>query len=599
MNYWKLLSIIAIALILISAFSAASKIRPVSGLTPLLSDPGFDASVDSDDLRTNTAGVQDWYESRGGFSNGNSSLLTLDTNDIGGNKGKKAALKTYGYSTNAYLTQELNPAQSGIFTVSFDIYIDRIQDNSDHDATGPVFIGSNHVTTNAPCGTSAERFVYFCFYDPTPGDTGNDIQIRANTANSPWTDTSAWTRVGTDLTLSYDTWYTITLAVNVTGDYYNLTVLGNTYRVNRNSAYAGGSSVYYIVFDADGDKRGDFYIDNVFSPALETQMEVVPEKTEIVLGQEFTVYINITKAIDLYGWEFQFNYNPSVLDLTYTAIVDGGLKTPTQTFMSLVNETGGHLWWAVSTTYPTTTGITYYSHAIFEMRFKAIDAGTSNLSLFGTILSDSHASPIPHTVVDSSVTVGTVDLTVEEIKICNMYGNETWTHSIYANDTYTDSSPYYYPVNVTVKNNGNMNAGSFKVKLQVYYEESLEAESEISVDSLAASSTIKITFSNLFHPTKTGDTGKYKLKATADSQNEIYESDEDNNVKTKEDFLVTLMGDINGDKKVNVLDAVTIALAWNGKPGDAQWNVAADLNHDNEVNILDGSRMGLTWGKTW
>jgi len=59
------------------------------------------------------------------------------------------------------------------------------------------------------------------------------------------------------------------------------------------------------------------------------------------------------------------------------------------------------------------------------------------------------------------------------------------------------------------------------------------------------------------------------------------------------------MGDINGDKKVNVLDAVTIALAWNGKPGDAQWNVAADLNHDNEVNILDGSRMGLTWGKTW
>jgi hypothetical protein len=59
------------------------------------------------------------------------------------------------------------------------------------------------------------------------------------------------------------------------------------------------------------------------------------------------------------------------------------------------------------------------------------------------------------------------------------------------------------------------------------------------------------------------------------------------------------MGDTNGDKTVNILDAVTLALAWNGTPGDAQWNVGADLNHDDVIDILDGVTIGLHWGQTW
>ena len=588
---------ITIAMMAINAIAIMSTGR-VLGAPDLLVDPDFNASTGDADLRTNSAG-QDWYESRGSFTNGDPALLTLDTASIAGDNTKKAALKSFGSSTthNAYLTQELNPAQSGTFDVSFDIYIDRIEVAGSYNATAPIFIGSDSVTTNAPTGTSAERFVYFCFYDSTPGSSGSDIQIRANTANSPWADTSVFTLVTSGL--SYKTWMRIKLEVNVAGGTYNVYVDG-TFKssVAKNSAYTN-SSVYYMTFDADGDRRGDYYIDNVYSPAQDTQLKVVSDQSQVIVGQDFTVYLNVTNVIDLYGWEFQFDYNPLILDLTYNDTVTGGLNTPVNVFQSLANEVTGHVWWAVSTAYPNITGLTHTAQAIFEMHFKAIAVGSSNLDLSGTILANSNSNPILHTVVNGSVNVMTRDLKVDNVEICNMHANETWAHSIYANDTYANLTSYYYPVNVTIENTGTLSAGSFKVKVEVYYDLTLEASTELAVSDLAGSSSKELTFTGLFCPTKTGDPGRYSLKATVDSQSEVTEDNEGNNELTKNDFMVTIMGDVNGSKYVNILDGVIIALAWSGTPGSTQWNVAADLNHDNAVNLFDGVRASLNWGLFW
>jgi PKD repeat protein len=49
----------------------------------------------------------------------------------------------------------------------------------------------------------------------------------------------------------------------------------------------------------------------------------------------------------------------------------------------------------------------------------------------------------------------------------------------------------------------------------------------------------------------------------------------------------TLVGDINGDGTVNILDSILLANAFNSVPGDLNWNLNADLNGDGVVNILD------------
>jgi hypothetical protein len=52
-------------------------------------------------------------------------------------------------------------------------------------------------------------------------------------------------------------------------------------------------------------------------------------------------------------------------------------------------------------------------------------------------------------------------------------------------------------------------------------------------------------------------------------------------------FLSPLVGDINGDLVVNILDAILLANAFTSKPGSSNWNPSADLNGDGAVNILD------------
>jgi hypothetical protein len=50
---------------------------------------------------------------------------------------------------------------------------------------------------------------------------------------------------------------------------------------------------------------------------------------------------------------------------------------------------------------------------------------------------------------------------------------------------------------------------------------------------------------------------------------------------------VTIMGDINGDGTVNILDAIVLGNAFLATPASPNWNPNADINNDNAVNILD------------
>jgi hypothetical protein len=325
----------------------------------------------------------------------------------------------------------------------------------------------------------------------------------------------------------------------------------------------------------------------------QTTIQVYPVTTDAQLDEDYTIYINVTNAIDLYAWEFQLDYNQAVLDITSVSVVPGGLNTPTYTYHSLTDEANGHLWWAVSTIHPTTTGISYDRHAIFEIHFHTIAGGASNLGLYGTFLSDPGTNPISHTVVNGSITVtGAIDLTVTSINVLD-HGC-----SIYANDTYVNGTTYYYPVEVTIRNGGTIAAGQFYVKLEVYWVNGSlsEASAEILVSGLAAGTSTTVNFTSLFHPMHTGH---YRLTATVDSRNNITESDETNNTLILSDIPVTAMGDVNGDGVVNILDAVIIALAWDAYPTSPQWNICADINHDGHIDILDGVRIGLHWGETW
>jgi hypothetical protein len=50
---------------------------------------------------------------------------------------------------------------------------------------------------------------------------------------------------------------------------------------------------------------------------------------------------------------------------------------------------------------------------------------------------------------------------------------------------------------------------------------------------------------------------------------------------------VRIMGDVNGDGKVNVLDLISVSIAFQTHPGDRNYNFYSDLNRDKNINVLD------------
>jgi hypothetical protein len=242
-----------------------------------ISEGDFETIADTDALRANTSPpVQDWYESRGD----NPNLLELYSNTssgVYGNYTNMGRLRTgsdpAGY---AYLTQDFDPVQSAALSVSFDMAVGYMYDDGEYDRTGYIYVGDDHGSTNGANSTSAERFVYLTFYDPTPGTSGDDLEIRAREYDvdaapelrTTWTDTNGnatynpWTLVADNL--SYDTWYTISLDIDVLGGTYDVYVDGELKGddINAFDKYPS-SSVTHLSFAAGTRGKGTSYVDNV------------------------------------------------------------------------------------------------------------------------------------------------------------------------------------------------------------------------------------------------------------------------------------------------------------------------------------------------
>jgi hypothetical protein len=58
-----------------------------------------------------------------------------------------------------------------------------------------------------------------------------------------------------------------------------------------------------------------------------------------------------------------------------------------------------------------------------------------------------------------------------------------------------------------------------------------------------------------------------------------------------------LLGDVNGDGKVNLKDVMVAVQAFNSFPGTPRWNVAADLDNSGRVDMRDLVLIVLNFNK--
>lgn len=69
------------------------------------------------------------------------------------------------------------------------------------------------------------------------------------------------------------------------------------------------------------------------------------------------------------------------------------------------------------------------------------------------------------------------------------------------------------------------------------------------------------------------------------------------------DIIVTgsdsLLGDINGDGKVDYKDLGLLAAAYGSKPGDPNWNPNCDADGDNRIGYIDLGLLAKYYGSYW
>jgi hypothetical protein len=91
--------------------------------------------------------------------------------------------------------------------------------------------------------------------------------------------------------------------------------------------------------------------------------------------------------------------------------------------------------------------------------------------------------------------------------------------------------------------------------------------------------------------------GNYTVKAVASIlPNETDPAD--NTMISPRIVKIKMLGDVNGNNRIDITDIAMAALAFGSYPDHPRWNPQADINQDNIVDIRDLALIAINFGKT-
>jgi len=151
-------------------------------------------------------------------------------------------------------------------------------------------------------------------------------------------------------------------------------------------------------------------------------------------------------------------------------------------------------------------------------------------------------------------------------------------------------------VSVALENQGVMNA-SFGVS--VYYGTVVIGMRNVT--DLAVGAVVNLTFGWRVSQGELGFNYAIRVEASA----VLDEVDIGDNIRVGGAVFVKMVGDVNGDRLVNIDDLVMVARAlatdssWPSGTGWNQWNPKCDMNYDGVVDVFDLAASGVNYGRTY
>jgi hypothetical protein len=147
---------------------------------------------------------------------------------------------------------------------------------------------------------------------------------------------------------------------------------------------------------------------------------------------------------------------------------------------------------------------------------------------------------------------------------------------------------WFVKVTVTASNLGDV-AETFNVT--AYYESTIIGKTLVT--NLPSMTSTILTF--MWNTTNIQPCHNYTMSAEASLI--PYEYNPANNIYIDGKVKIRLVGDLNGDGKVDVTDLAMESAAFGSYPGHPRWNPAADINRDLRVDIQDLARVSANFGR--
>jgi len=158
----------------------------------------------------------------------------------------------------------------------------------------------------------------------------------------------------------------------------------------------------------------------------------VASPATVTLGSTFVVDVNVSNVTDLYDFQLDLNFDPSVLSAT--GITEGAfLPTGGSTFFipGTIDNTGGTIAFNGDSLLSAVSGVSG-SGTLMQFDFTALALGTSPLTIGNEILQDSTGNILSDTPTAGSVTVAPVPepatLLLLATGLCALLAIGLWRH---------------------------------------------------------------------------------------------------------------------------------------------------------------------------
>ena len=446
------------------------------------------------------------------------------------------------------------------------------------EVTGSTLAYEVYVRVDQICSFDASAVVGFGKSVPAGYLRSNEVRFCANGLITTWV---AGGEVGGTSLQSYvpDTWYKIYVELDATSNTYDIWINDDLKGSNLNAKFPAYEIESFSLGSNYGNTKAFF--DNVIisgDSAEGTNILVDPEQTNLGVGTTFTTKIHILNVEDLYGLDIRLQWNSSLLDyVNHTVTVpvegypEGILHEPVAMFKNEVNNTMGSCWVACTSLSPAAAFDG--SGVVVEITFQTITYGSCDLTITASELADFDGNPITHSVTHANVEIHDF----HDIAVTGLVVGKTIIGGGYSTN-----------VSVSVANRG-----SFSEDFSVILHANGTAINE-AFTTLASGESSVIRF---VWNTTGWSKGFYQLDASVppvpDETNIMDNSYVDDYV------FLTIAGDTNGDKDVDIFDAVAIARAYGSHIGDLQYDPICDLNDDGAVDIYDVVIATTKYGQYW